>query len=160
MNKFIEAIMAILALLVVLVIIGVVLNITQIMFHALEPIIMVLGIVFIGIIILSILYPYIIMAIRIVGMVAILLYILIVIGGSFYLIWLLIHYFTELIIPILKISWFNNNGLNNNIDFIIIFLPSTLLLTEYVFGPMIAFLLSPVFKTKENNISGEKKKYE
>ena len=159
MNKFIEAVIAIFALLVGLVIIGVVLNISQIVFHALEPIIMIISIGFISIIILSILYPYVIMAIKILGLVAIILYILIVIGGLFYLSWSLIEYSIELIIPILKISWFNNNGLNNNIDIIIILLPSVLIFLEYVFFPMIAFLLSPVFKAKDNNIH-EEKKYE
>ena len=156
MNKFVEAIVMILALLASIAVIGAILNVTQIILYALEPIIIILGIGFIGIIVLSILYPYIIIAIRIIGIAAILLYILVVIGGSFYLMWLLIQYCTELIIPILEISWFNNNGLNDNIDFIIIFFPFLLLFADYVFYPMMGFLLSPVFNTKENNISGEK----
>lgn len=155
MNKFAEAIVAILVLLFSLVIIGVILNVTQIILHALEPILIILGIGFIAIIVLSILYPYIITAIRIIGIAAILLYILGTVGGSFYLMWLLLTYFFEIMTPIIEISWFNNNGLNDLIDVAIIFFPLIALVMDYIFYPMMAFLLSPVFNEKDKNVSGE-----
>ena len=85
-------------------------------------------------------FPYMIVGLRLLHLFIVILYNISVYVGIYYAMYKLIMYLWQMFFPYFKLSWFNHNGLDNNIDFLIIAFPIMFLFIEFIATPIIKVL--------------------